>query len=490
MKIISTLLASSVLTVTANASETIPHIFSPSTPAKASEVNENFDYINSRLNQLEETSSNSGVAVLELNIDCTDNPAALNEAYLQNRLKKDLSFFITGSCYGDINTPRVEGESVTNVQSQVVAITGTDETAALIDNNLTGGINLWASFSGGLYLRDLTITTSGGIPVAFSRNSHGDISNVTISKAEGDAYAGIYVQEGAQIYLGNVEVNGFDTGISGRNGAVIRATDDISITALNTGISLQSSVFRGFGNINVNAPENAIHLDFNSSWRGWGTTLNVTQGTISVNSGSAMVTDAINAPNSLLDVYHSTFNGNGASLSKVAANGSTLTLSDSNITGEVTSHQNAKVEIYNTPLTSVNVWLNSSFIFGGENLTYLSVHGGSRAHLGEASVENIDSNMGSIVDLYKVNITGNVYINSNSTMFANESSFSNSAFLYTNDGGMSSLFGGTSIDEGQTACYYGSLDIENVDVNAFENGCLNSGGYQEMVEAFKNNRSN
>jgi hypothetical protein len=105
-------------------------------------------------------------------------------------------------------------------------------------------------------------------------------------------------------------------------------------------------------------------------------------------------------------------------------------------------------------------------------------------------VENIDSNMGSIVDLYKVNITGNVYINSNSTMFANESSFSNSAFLYTNDGGMSSLFGGTSIDEGQTACYYGSLDIENVDVNAFENGCLNSGGYQEMVEAFKNNRSN
>jgi hypothetical protein len=490
MKTILTLLVPSVFAIGANANETIPHIFSPSTPAKASEVNENFDYLNSRLNELEETFPSNGAEVLELDIDCTNNPAALNEAYLQNKLVKNLSFSIKGSCYGDIYTPRVEGEFVTTVQSQVIAIAGVDETATLIDNDLTGSINLWATFSGGLYLRDLSITTSGVIPVAFSRNSHGDIYNVKITKTEGDAFAGIYVQEGAQIYLGNVEVNGFDTGITGRNGAVIRTTGDISITALATGISLQSSVFRGYGDININAPENAVHLDFNSSWRGWGTTLNVTKGNISVNTGSAMVTETINAPNSLLDVYHSTFNGNGLSVDTVSANGSTVTLSDSSITGEVTSHQNAKVEIYNTPLTSVNVWL-SSFIYGGGTLTNLSVHGGSRVHLGEASiVENIDSNMGSIVDIYKANITGNVYINSNSTMFANESTFGSNAFLHINDGGVSSLFSGTTIDEEQTSCYFGSLDIENVDVNAFDNGCLNTGGYQEMVDVFKNSRNN
>ena len=175
MKIILTLLVPSVFAIGANANESIPHIFSPSTPAKASEVNENFDYLNSRLNELEETFPSSGAEVLHLDIDCTNNPAALNEAYLQNKLVKNLSFSIKGSCSGDIYTPRVEGEFVTTVQSQVIAITGVDETATLIDNDLTGSINLWATFSGGLYLRDLSITTSGVIPVAFSRNSHGDI---------------------------------------------------------------------------------------------------------------------------------------------------------------------------------------------------------------------------------------------------------------------------------------------------------------------------
>ena len=129
--------------------------------------------------------NNSGT--LSLDIDCTENPAALNEAYLANKFTQSLSFSIAGSCYGDITVPRNEEEPLIQVHGQVIFITGVDDSAALIDNDLTGNINLWATFGGGLYLRDLSIVTSGVIPVAYSRNGHGSVTNVSINRAEGDA---------------------------------------------------------------------------------------------------------------------------------------------------------------------------------------------------------------------------------------------------------------------------------------------------------------
>tara|TARA_Y100000994_G_scaffold248995_1_gene258521 strand:+ start:28523 stop:28864 length:342 start_codon:yes stop_codon:yes gene_type:complete len=91
------------------AQESIPHIFSPSTPAKASEVNENFDFLNSRLNELEANGMPNNGGTLSLDIDCTENPAALNEAYLANKFTQSLSFSIAGSCYGDITGNRSPG---------------------------------------------------------------------------------------------------------------------------------------------------------------------------------------------------------------------------------------------------------------------------------------------------------------------------------------------------------------------------------------------
>ena len=71
------------MTHSAISQEVIPHLFTPSTPAKASEVNENFDVLNQRLTSLEQHSLGlklkDGYETIEL--DCTANPAALNETY-------------------------------------------------------------------------------------------------------------------------------------------------------------------------------------------------------------------------------------------------------------------------------------------------------------------------------------------------------------------------------------------------------------------------
>lgn len=472
------------------AQESIPHIFSPSTPAKASEVNENFDFLNTRLNELEANKVPNNGGTLSLDIDCTENPAALNEAYLANKFTQSLSFSIAGSCYGDITAPRSEDEQLVQVHGQVIFITGIDDSAALIDNNLTGNINLWATFGGGLYLRDLSVVTSGVIPVAYSRNGHGSVTNVSISRADGDAYAGIYVQEGGQVYVGDIAINGFEVGIGVRNGGLLRTIGDVSIANVNTGISMQSGSFRGVNNISINAVDHALQLDVNSSWQGWGSALTIAQGHISIDNGSSISGSEILAPNSEINIYHSVLNASGVTSNTLRANGSMVTLTNSSFSGEVVSEHNAKVEFYDSPLNNVNVHQNSSFIYGGDSITSLNVHGNSHVHLGNSEVTNIDLNLGSTVDLYETTVLGTVNIYANSTFFASESTFGDNAFLNTTDGGQAQLFGSTTIAESQTSCYFGRLEIENVDVNAFNNGCLNSGGYQEMIDAFKSARGN
>ncbi|AFV87031.1 hypothetical protein [Alteromonas mediterranea] len=490
MKKLISLSVLAALSTPLTAQESIPHIFSPSTPAKAAEVNENFDFLNSRLNGLENSSLSEGSGTQEFDVDCTENPAALSEAYLANKFTQNISFLIVGSCYGDITVPRVEGEAAAQVHGQVIFITGADESATLVDNDLTGNINLWASFGGGLYLRDLAVVTSGGIPVAFSRNGHGSVINVTISRSDGEAYAGVYVQEGGQVYLGDVVINGFESGIAGRNGAVIRSVGDISITDVNTGISMQNSSFRGANNISISAANQALELNVKSTWQGWGANLSIAQGNVSIDSGSSLVGTQILAPDAEINVYHSVLSAEGVTATNLRANGSMVTLTNSAVTGEVVSEHNAKVEFYDSPLNNVLVHQNSSFIFGGDSIANMSVHGNSHAHLGDASVANIETSLGSTVDLYQTAISGAVNVYTNSTFFANESTFSENGFLTTNDGGYSALFGGTSIVEAQTACHFGTLDVEGVDVNAFNNGCLNTGGYQEMIDNFKNTRNN
>lgn len=472
------------------AQESIPHIFSPSTPAKAAEVNENFDFLNSRLNGLENSSLSGDSGTQEFEVDCTENPAALSEAYLANRFIENVGFLITGSCYGDITVPRVEGEAAAQVHGQVIFITGADESATLIDNDLTGNINLWASFGGGLYLRDLAVVTSGGIPVGFSRNGHGSVINVSISRSDGEAYAGVFVQEGGQVYLGDVAINGFEAGIAARNGAVIRSVGDISIANVNTGISLQNSSFRGSNNINISAADQALQLEVKSTWQGWGANLSIAQGNLSIDSGSSLVGTQILAPNAEINVYHSVLSGEGVTANNLRANGSMVTLTNSAFTDEVVSEHNAKLEFYDSPLNNVVVHQNSSFIFGGASIANMSVNGNSHTHLGNTSVANIETSLGSTVDLYQTAISGRVDVYANSTFSANESTFGESSFLHTADGGHSALLGGSIINESQSSCYGGTLEVEGVDVNAFNNGCLNTGGYQEMIDFFKSARNN
>lgn len=487
MKKLTTLIILTAISTPLAANESVPHLFSPSTPAKASEVNENFDYLNSRLNTLEE---NSGDGQLELEIDCTNNPAALNEAYLQNNLIKDLKFFIKGSCYGDIAVPRQNSEVFKVITNQVISLVGIDNTAKLIDNDITGDVNLWATHGGGLYITDMSIITSGSIPIAFSRNGHGTLTNVSITATGGNVYAGVYAQEGAQVYLVDTEINGFNIGVAGRNGAVIRTIGELAITNVTIGMQLESSVFKGTGNINLSATDLALDLNFNSAWQGWSTALNITQGNINIANASSLVTTQINATSAHIELYHSTMGGENITANTLSANGSMVTISDSSFSGQVVSQHSAKVEMYNTSLTSVGVRQRGSFIFGGNSIDSVNVHGNSHAHFGQASLGDLEVNLGSTADLYQVSISGNVNVYTNSSLSVNDSTFSNTAHLNTVDSAHSLLFGGTTIAESQTSCHMGRLEIEGVDVNAFNNGCLNSGGYQEMIDVFKSSRGN
>ena len=167
-----------------------------------------------------------------------------------------------------------------------------------------------------------------------------------------------------------------------------------------------------------------------------------------------------------------------------------VTLTNSAFTDEVVSEHNAKLEFYDSPLNNVVVHQNSSFIFGGASIANMSVNGNSHTHLGNTSVANIETSLGSTVDLYQTAISGRVDVYANSTFSANESTFGESSFLHTADGGHSALLGGSIINESQSSCYGGTLEVEGVDVNAFNNGCLNTGGYQEMIDFFKSARNN
>ena len=472
------------------AQQNVPHIFAPSTPAKAAEVNENFDVLNTRLNELENLVQPGNERQLDLDVDCTENPAALNEAYLENWHTKNITFSIKGSCFGDIDTPRVEGDPEVQVHGQVIGISGADETAQIIANDITGNISLWASFGGGLYLNDLTIRSSGDIPVSFSRNGQGWVNNVTIIKEDGSPYAGLWVQEGGQVYVNNLTIQGFDVGIFGINGAVIRGVGDINISDVNNGIILQSSVFRGKGTINISANNNALQLDLASSWQGWDSTLSVQQGTVFANNGSNIVTNQINASNSNVHLYLSTLSGSNVSAKEMRINASQVSISDSTITENTIVEHGGVLEAYNSPMHNIDVWLGSTLVFGNSTIDSVNVNGNSSVHLGTTTISTLNINTGSVVDSYQVNFTGKIAAYTNATLFLNEASFSETTYIETADGAHVTLFEGTTIPSDRVSCHASTLTIDGVDVNSFENGCLNSDGYQEMINHFKSTRNN
>ena len=214
------------------------------------------------------------------NVDCTQNPHALNQAYIENSRFKDLTFIIKGDCYGDYwlldgNNPdagvRQEfGQSV-KIQGNI----GTDPDnplprPRLIPNPLTGRMSLVGSFGGGLYLTDVDIVGGNQFStILFSRGATGSVRNVNIqcSTTYEGLTVGARVQNGAVPYFeGNIDISGCNWGMWVFNNSTVALFGDLNIDATDIGLyvsqnsSINSVLFRDTV-VNITSEQTALIVD-------------------------------------------------------------------------------------------------------------------------------------------------------------------------------------------------------------------------------------
>ena len=210
----------------------IPKVFVNGEVADAIDFNLNNDYLidkieeekirtdellaNARWNNADES------GFISKNIDCTTNQSALIEAYHASVSEDNLSFLLTGSCFGAyrwVQTEDDEGQpTVYQVQpmNQVVQIssdktTNPNNRAKLVPRKITADrdyflASLVSSFGNGLYLNDLEIEMGADDAwgVLYSRSSNGGLTDVAIKgNAEPSrAQTGVVIQNGAAAYIG------------------------------------------------------------------------------------------------------------------------------------------------------------------------------------------------------------------------------------------------------------------------------------------------
>lgn len=353
--------------------------------------------IDNRLSALESADGTSLVnGKLVIDVDCTNDPAALQAAFADTINVSNVDFFITGNCYGDINVVRgTEGQEFLFIAGRAISISAKDPEAraGLIPNDETGRVGVNSGLSGGLYLTNLDIQAGEGDfnPVAYYRNGHGSVNNVTIT---GSNWTGILVQEGAQVYFSGITVSESSTGIFARSNAVLRFFNDNTINVNNFGIELfTASSLNQQGNINVTVNEgHAIKLESSSTWQMHGNRTLSSGGSVYINSGSSMVVNEMTLPSGNLDIHqgvmqsHSNLmieNGDlsvslGGSLAfnSLTTNHMHLSYGASISGNELTTNNNANVESQ----SSLNV--NSHSANGDFNIT----------HGGDATISNLTTN--------------------------------------------------------------------------------------------------
>jgi hypothetical protein len=194
------------------------------------------------------------------NIDCTADPHALNRAYIEYSRFKDITFIITGDCYGDYTLRDPEDPSQGFIQEfgQSIGIQGNiGENGELpfprlIPHPISGYLSLVGSFGGGLYLRNLEIIAPDfGAAVLYSRGATGSMSNVNIQcgqeapteiPSNSTWSQGIRVQNGAVPYLeGNISIKGCRMGLWALNGSTVALYGDLAVEYAREGMTIQKN---------------------------------------------------------------------------------------------------------------------------------------------------------------------------------------------------------------------------------------------------------
>ncbi|MBR9785124.1 MAG: hypothetical protein GYB34_12300 [Gammaproteobacteria bacterium] len=390
----------SLLSTNAIAQE-VPNIFSPSTPAKAAEVNENFDFLYQKLRELE--SSSIGFTVKEgkevFNVDCTDNPAALNELYVEKRYLSDLHFIITGQCYGNITVNRnaVDQDGMwTNetyfAANQTITIEGEENgNAVLIPNDLSGLVAQWASSGSGINILNLTMQMGENdyAAVSVSKNGHASVHGVTINGPDSIGGIGINAMEGGQVYISYSTISKTDKAILGTNGAAIRLVGPNTIVGGKGGIQLTNSTLRMNDTQTIGGSDYSLELYNTASFNGFGNNVEITEGFIRIVANSTFQADDVNAPNSNMWLNTSLFQIYG-NLNLASMNMGTSQLSA--VGGAIGG--------------TTNLWDNSSATFTGVTLDGLSVWS-SQARVSDTSINNLLIHSGG-VDIVNVNINNEI----------------------------------------------------------------------------------
>lgn len=301
-----------VLSANALATDTtnIPHTFSAGQPARAYQVNENFDAINEKAKenlalitaleaQITKMEESQSLFKESIEVDCSDDPAALAKAYWEIKDSAITSFFVSGTCYGDIRNHPETGEFY-QAHQQTLFILGNEEVGAkLIPNPQTKNTGMWGGFNGGLYIHDLTVDLGTGAGFGFSRNSQGSIHDVTIigSGNYEDEQRAFYIQASAQVYLGGVSIQNVNHGIHANGGSAVRVLgsqkSDIGLEIKNSqnGIALNSNaVLRQSGPISIDAEEPPIAIN-SANWAlHWGAS-EIKGGEVLVENAYSFTTD-------------------------------------------------------------------------------------------------------------------------------------------------------------------------------------------------------
>ena len=251
----------------------IPKVFVNGEVAEADDFNLNNNYL---VDEIEEEKTRTDELLsnarwknadeegsISKKIDCTTNQSALIEAYHASVSEDNLSFLLTGSCFGTyrfVQTVDAEGQPTAyqiQPKNQVVSIssdktTNPNNRAKLVPRKITASgsdfflASLVSSFGNGLYLTDLEIEmgANDAWAVLYSRSSNGGLTDVAIKgNAESNgAQTGVLIQNGAAAYIGGqnegkASIESVTTGIRMLSESMANIFGSLVINAQNAGIS-------------------------------------------------------------------------------------------------------------------------------------------------------------------------------------------------------------------------------------------------------------
>ena len=307
----------------------VPKIFEDGEVAEAADFNANFDYLEAKISALNEGApwikgNLNGSKIIEL--DCSDNPAALVEAYQDNVGIRQLLLVAKGGCYGALDLyPFTNDDGATDVSliqpknQSVTIVPQENSTLQLIPRPITVGeityqvTRLVSSFGSMISVSNLTIQLGADDSwgLLFSRSSNGSVSDVEIIGATEteQSQTGIRIQNGANTYLVNSSITNVFDGIIVQNGAALNLSGEITIQASNRGIwgfieaSVQGLLAEGSS---LTAP-NVVSLGLGST--AWFAGNGIIDGMIGVGDSNFVIQgDVVVSENTSINLYSSSFN--------------------------------------------------------------------------------------------------------------------------------------------------------------------------------------